>query len=305
MFRIFDGRDSFFQWDLNRRLIVEDNSINEVHFSNKTDDSSLVCVVRTEDGLRVADVPNILLQTDWSIRAYAYCTDHTIVEEIFKVHSRTKPADYIYTETEIKNYDDLKARVDEVGNRLAALSEDKISKKQSVDNAGKFLAIGEDGVVKPDDVVVPERHVVLLSYNSSTKKYTVNQSYSTMNQWLAAGDTVVLSLNGTIYNLCEQVEGDRLAFVYVRAYTDGQIKIYTAIVYTTDSVGLESVAGYMMPNNNDGRNEGLVPVATRYYQYKLTDLSNVVIKSSTDGSTKKFKLSVDDNGTISATEVTA
>lgn len=80
MFRIFDGRDSFFQWDLNRRLIVEDNSINEVHFSNKTDDSSLVCVVRTEDGLRVADVPNILLQTDWSIRAYAYCTDHTIVE---------------------------------------------------------------------------------------------------------------------------------------------------------------------------------------------------------------------------------
>lgn len=150
MFRIFDGRDSFFQWDLNRRLIVEDNSINEVHFCNKTDDSSLVCVVRTEDGLRVADVPNILLQTDWSIRAYAYCTDHTIVEEIFKVHSRNKPADYIYTETEIKNYDDLKARVDEiervaadiptvdstltksgqaadaaaVGNRLAALSEE-------------------------------------------------------------------------------------------------------------------------------------------------------------------------------------
>ena len=153
MFRIFDGRDSFFQWDLNRRLIVEDNSINEVHFSNKTDDSSLVCVVRTEDGLRVTDVPNILLQTDWSIRAYAYCTDHTIVEEIFKVHSRNKPADYIYTETEIKNYDDLKARVDEiervaadiptvdssltiegqaadaavVGNRLSALSEEKVA----------------------------------------------------------------------------------------------------------------------------------------------------------------------------------
>lgn len=119
MFRIFDGRDSFFQWDLNRRLIVEDNSINEVHFCNKTDDSSLVCAVHTEDGLRVADVPNILLQTDWSIRAYAYCTDHTIVEEIFKVHSRNKPADYIYTETEIKNYDDLKARVDEI-ERVAA-----------------------------------------------------------------------------------------------------------------------------------------------------------------------------------------
>ena len=162
MFRIFDGRDSFFQWDLNRRLIVEDNSINEVHFSNKTDDSSLVCVVRTEDGLRVADVPNILLQTDWSIRAYAYCTDHTIVEEIFKVHSRNKPADYIYTETEIKNYDDLKARVDEiervaadiptvdstltksgqaadaavVGNRLSALSEEIAAIPSGKDGVG-------------------------------------------------------------------------------------------------------------------------------------------------------------------------
>lgn len=138
MFRIFDGRDSFFQWDLNRRLIVEDNSINEVHFSNKTDDSSLVCVVRTEDGLRVADVPNILLQTDWSIRAYAYCTDHTIVEEIFKVHSRNKPADYIYTETEIKNYDDLKARVDEI--ELNA----KIPEATAA-NKGQVLSINADG----------------------------------------------------------------------------------------------------------------------------------------------------------------
>lgn len=138
VFRIFDGRDSFFQWDLNRRLIVEDNSINEVHFSNKTDDSSLVCVVRTEDGLRVADVPNILLQTDWSIRAYAYCTDHTIVEEIFKVHSRNKPADYIYTETEIKNYDDLKARVDEI--ELNA----KIPEATAA-NKGQVLSINADG----------------------------------------------------------------------------------------------------------------------------------------------------------------
>lgn len=190
-----------------------------------------------------------------------------------------------------------------VKNEVTDVKNNKIDKKQSAANAGKFLAIGEDGVVKPDNVVVPELHVVLLSYNSSTKKYTANQSYSTMNQWLAAGGTVVLSLNGTIYNLCEQVEGDRLAFVYVRAYKDGQIKIYTATVYNSDSVGLESVAGYMMPNNNDSRNKGLIPAATKYYGYELTDLSNVVIKSSTEGSTKKFKLSVDDNGTISATEV--
>lgn len=32
---------------------------------------------------------------------------------------------------------------------------------------------------------------------------------------------------------------------------------------------------------------------------------NIVIPSSTSGSTKKFKISVDDSGTITATEVTA
>ena len=191
----------------------------------------------------------------------------------------------------------------DVKNEVTGVKNDKINKKQSAANAGKFLAIGEDGVVEPDDVVVPERHVVLLSYDSSTKKYTVNQSYSTMKQWVDAGDTVVLSLNGTIYNLCEQIERDRLAFVYAISHTDGQIKIYTVNVYDSDSVGLTSVAGYMMPNNNDTRNEGLIPVARRNSNYELTDLSNAVIKSSTEGSTKKFKLSVDDNGTISATEV--
>lgn len=196
-----------------------------------------------------------------------------------------------------QHYRDLK-------NEVTGVKNDKINKKQSEANAGKFLVIGADGVVKPYNVVVPERHVVLLSYNSSMKKHTANQSYSTMNQWLAAGDTVVLSLNGTIYNLCEQIAGERLSFVYVRSYkNDNQIKIYTVNVYANGSVSLESIAGYMMPNNNATANAGLIPVATRNYTYELTDLSNVVIKSSTEGSKKQFKLTVNDDGVISATEV--
>ena len=200
--------------------------------------------------------------------------------------------------------DAVKSDVDAVKSDVDAVKNDKINKKQSAADAGKFLGVGADGVVKPANVVVPERHVVLLSYNSSTKKHITNQSYSTMNQWLAAGDTVVLSLNGSIYNLCEQVAGSRLSFVYVRSYNNGQIKLYTANVYAGGSVEMESIAGYMMPNNNATANGGLIPVATRNYRYELTDLSNVVIKSSTEGSTKKFKLSVDDSGTLSTTEVT-
>jgi hypothetical protein len=111
MFQILDGRNSFFQWDKNQKLIVADAAINEVHFCNKTDDCSLVCEVYELDGQRVVDVPNILFQKDWTIRAYAYQVDKTLVEQRFKVITRSKPSDYIYTETEVKNYEELEARV--------------------------------------------------------------------------------------------------------------------------------------------------------------------------------------------------
>lgn len=114
MFKIENGRLSFYQWDTNQRLIIEDASINEVHFCNRTSDCSLVCEVYEENGLRLVDVPNILLQDDWTIRVYAYCTNYTKIEEKFLVLRRSKPADYIYTETEIKTFARLENRMDEL-----------------------------------------------------------------------------------------------------------------------------------------------------------------------------------------------
>lgn len=115
MFILRDGRTELFQWDIDRQLIVEDPTIGEVHFCNRTTDQSLVVEVKEEDGLRVANIPNILLQSPWDIRAYAYCTDcYTKVEKIFKVKARTKPSDYAYTETEIKSYEYLEAKLTEI-----------------------------------------------------------------------------------------------------------------------------------------------------------------------------------------------
>ena len=111
---ILDGRDRFYQWDLDRKLIVTDESIDEVHFCNRTDDCSLVCEVYQEGELRLVNVPNILLQKDWRINVYAFDGSYTKVHEVYEVERRTKPADYIYTETEIKNYDDLAARVAQI-----------------------------------------------------------------------------------------------------------------------------------------------------------------------------------------------
>jgi hypothetical protein len=125
LFKILDGRSEFYQWDLDRQLIIEDATVNEVHFCNRTDDCSLVCEVYELDGLRVANVPNILLQDNWRINVYAYDSNYTKFCEQFDVLKRSKPADYVYTETEIKNYDELAARVDEIEKN--GISEEAVS----------------------------------------------------------------------------------------------------------------------------------------------------------------------------------
>ena len=112
MFKIYDGREHFYQWDIDRKLIVEDAAINQVHFCNRTDDCSLVCETFVEDGLTLVNVPNVLLQSDWHIHAYAYDTEYTKHDKCFDVVSRTKPADYVYTETEVLNYNTLLEKVE-------------------------------------------------------------------------------------------------------------------------------------------------------------------------------------------------
>lgn len=103
MFKIADGREHFYQWDLDRQVIVEDSSITEVHFCNRTDECSLV--VEVVDGL--ANVPNILLQNSFDIRVFGYDGKATLYDEKFKVKPRTQPSDYVYTETVIKSVSEI------------------------------------------------------------------------------------------------------------------------------------------------------------------------------------------------------
>ena len=120
MFKIQDGREAFYQWDLDRKLIVEDASINQVHFCNKTESESLV--VEVKDG--VADVPNILLQDVWRICVYGYDTNHTKHMERFEVIARSKPQSYVYTETEVLRYETLSARIDKMDEDIAGVVSD-------------------------------------------------------------------------------------------------------------------------------------------------------------------------------------
>jgi hypothetical protein len=173
MFRIENGRECFWQWDVNQRLIVDDDAITEVHFCNKTDDCALVCEVFTENGKRLVNVPNILLQQDWKIRAYAYLLDHTVVEESFKVCARSKPADYVYTETDVKN--------------LEALLENKVDTVEDY-----YILYGRDGngeraipfaaeSAKPNSIVRRNGNGRIVAEEPANSNQVVNVSYANKN----------------------------------------------------------------------------------------------------------------------------
>ena len=111
LFILADGRRTFYQWDTNRQLIVIEPICAEVHFDNGTKDFSLVREVKIDKGLRVVDVPDILLQSTKSINVFAYVCDgeggYTRRSVVFPVMARPKPADYPFAGEDEQRLDDL------------------------------------------------------------------------------------------------------------------------------------------------------------------------------------------------------
>lgn len=130
MFAIANGREALWQWDLNQQLTVA-GSCTEVHYLDKGSPSTLTVAVK--DGK--ADIPNVLLQRPGRLVVYAYIVDaqdhHTKVCETFGIAPRPKPAEYVYTETEVKTWSDLQSQIgdlaglatEEKDNLVAAINE--------------------------------------------------------------------------------------------------------------------------------------------------------------------------------------
>lgn len=119
MFKIYDGRDFFYQWDKDRVLLVEDNTIERVNFCNRMGNCSLGMDVYNigSSGKRAVKVPDIILQKALDLYVYAYDKNYTKYEQVFEVKPCSRPETYVYTEEEIKEWERLDERINnlEVG----------------------------------------------------------------------------------------------------------------------------------------------------------------------------------------------
>ena len=115
LLKINGPKSYFWQWDLDRQLVVGEDTCGEVHFCNGTTDTAPVCEIYEKDGLRLVNVPNIFLQTAKPLTAYLYRKGNdgslTRHQQSFSVVARNKPDGYVYTETEVKTWEALEDRV--------------------------------------------------------------------------------------------------------------------------------------------------------------------------------------------------
>ena len=101
IFRIYDGRTNFWQWDTKQKLIVLDERITEVRFSNRDMEHSKRRPVYTDkDGMRICNVPDLLLQLPKNLIAYACIknddgTCSTVKAVKFAVYRQPIPSDYV------------------------------------------------------------------------------------------------------------------------------------------------------------------------------------------------------------------
>ena len=102
-------QNKLWQWDTD--IFIEVDSLCEVHFAAAGSSDAYVVESKLEDGRYLAAIPNILLQECKDIFIYVMRGDDTLESKRVSIVSRPKPDDYVYTETEIKDYADLEKRI--------------------------------------------------------------------------------------------------------------------------------------------------------------------------------------------------
>lgn len=149
-----DGRTELWQWDTGRKIVVDDKSVSEVHYSKYSSTQAITREVI--DGK--AEIPNFLLQDTHAVTVYAYSgsieNGYTMAEKTFNVVKKPKPANYVETEEDKAILAKLKAEIGDLSelqteaknNLVAAINE---VSEEIADEVDALVALAECGIITP------------------------------------------------------------------------------------------------------------------------------------------------------------
>lgn len=378
-----DGRTELWQWDTGRKIVVDDKSVSEVHYSKY---SSTQAITREVINGK-AEIPNFLLQDTHAVTVYAYSgsieNGYTVAEKTFNVAKKPKPANYVETEEDKAILAKLKAEIGDLSelqtevkdNLVAAINEASqvISMRQKsiagygvkyiaegyigenneficatsseevirrcseiddgclcairiIDEDSYTIAIAEGGLCGDKGMIFSRVHTdyrgnlythwCSLNIESDTVSWSTYKRENITNNYYVELDGVYPN-----YTLSSATPIQDIKTAYVNGKTlfcRCIIGIYTAVLPLlvpgpTNNLWIFSGSGGIKIDSLSCPSQyftiavtsnGVIAehefIATKEY----VDNKEVVVKSSTAGSTKKFKITVDDTGALSAVEVT-
>lgn len=150
IFKIYDGRINFWQWDTKQKLIVLDPQVTEVHFSNRNMTHSVKRDVYEQNGLRLCNVPSDLLKLPRNLVAYAYADGTTLKSVKFAVMKRPMPNDYVLDQNE-----EIEEKLTQIDIQLNTLNESKADNIY-YDEDGQYVQLVANGEPIGDRVALPD-----------------------------------------------------------------------------------------------------------------------------------------------------
>ena len=210
-----DGRTELWQWDTGRKIVVDDKSVSEVHYSKY---SSTQAITREVINGK-AEIPNFLLQDTHAVTVYAYSgsieNGYTMAEKTFNVVKKPKPANYVETEEDKAILAKLKA---EIGNLSELQTGAKDNLVKAINEAATSASWNE---LKDKPFYLEKTLVVELTKDDFVPDNEGHPFYTSSPKldWMTSIDNVSIELNrvynnGTSYVITENSPGIYIETIY-------------------------------------------------------------------------------------------
>lgn len=315
-----DGRGELFQWDTGRIIEFGEDAVSQAHFTNTEKVINIPYTVEVKN--RKAAIPDELLQVPGKLIVYAWVSDtnggYTKVQVNFPVFARPKPSDYVYTPTEHAGFDRLRAEIGDLSalqtdakdNLVTAINEAAESggsadailyTTQTLTDAQKKQA--RENVDAASDFVIK----ATMGYgNAITLDKTLEQIQEAINDGKKVLVDMALGSNHALLPLIGNTP-DGVLFAAIGPASPFSTVAALSVMAPGNQVYFDSIE---MPGLAPNGTMPQVPMASapnadmQIATKKYVDDKEFILQSTTPGSVKKFKITVDDSGVLSAVEIT-
>lgn len=134
--KLADGRSELYQWDTGRKVVVDDETIKQVHYQNRFYGRTID--VDVSGGFAI--IPDQLLQSFSPLVVFAWAGSdedgYTKIEKTFEVHKRNKPAGYVFTPVDQKTLNDLQKQIGNIADLTTEAKENLVAAINEVARTG-------------------------------------------------------------------------------------------------------------------------------------------------------------------------